>query len=102
VKNKATPFTEMNAHELAEATRQFDAPFVMDKGRPLNARERRQHVRAAHRGSGRPRVGAGAQRINITIERELLKAADAMAAASGKKRSELLSDALKLLLRKAS
>jgi hypothetical protein len=101
MKNKAKPFTEMNARELAAATREFDVPFVVDKGRPLNARERRQHLMAARRGPGRPRIGAGAQRINITIERQLLKAADAMAAARGMKRSELLTDAPRLLLRKA-
>ena len=102
MRKKTKPYDKMNAKELALATRGFDAPFVMEKGRPLNAAERRRHLLAAKRGRGRPRIGGGAERINITIERDLLKAADAMAAARGKKRSELLADALKLLLRKAS
>jgi ribosomal protein L34E len=44
------PHTEMTTKELAEATRQFDEPFVMDCGRPLNAAERNQHRLAAKRG----------------------------------------------------
>ena len=32
------PYTEMNTRELAEATREFDEPFVIDRGRPLAPR----------------------------------------------------------------
>ena len=53
MKAKSKPFTRMNATELAAATRQFDAPFVIDKGRPLSARERRRHLAAAIRGQVR-------------------------------------------------
>jgi hypothetical protein len=102
-KTKHKPYTEMNTRELAEATCEFNEPFVMDRGRPLNAKERLQHRRAAQRGRGRPRIGGGSVRVNFTIGRELLKSADAMAKASGRNRSELLADGLKLLLaRKAS
>ena len=59
MRKKTKPYTEMNAKELALATREFDAPFVMEKGRPLNAAERRRHLLAAKRGRGRPRIGGG-------------------------------------------
>lgn len=102
-KPKRKPYTEMTTRELAKATHEFDEPFAMDRGRPLNAKERRQHRRAAQRGRGRPRVGSGSVRVNFTIGRDLLKSADQMARASGRNRSELLADGLKLLLqRKAS
>ena len=101
-KLKRKPLIAMNARELAEATREFDEPFVMDRGRPLNAAERRQHQRAAKRGRGRPKVGKGAQRINITIERELLSRADALAARRDMGRSEMIASALEFLIRKAS
>jgi len=31
---KLKPLTKMNARDLADATREFDEPFVMDRGRP--------------------------------------------------------------------
>ena len=97
------PYTEMNTRELAEATREFDEPFVIDRGRPLGAAMREQHRRAARRGRGRPRVGKGSERINITIERDLLARADAVAQQQKIGRSEMIASALKLLIgRKAS
>jgi hypothetical protein len=99
----AKPYTEMNAKELAEATREFDEPFVMDRGRPLNASERNQHRLAAKRGRGRPKIGKGSERINITIERDLLARADTIARQRNIGRSEMIAAALKLLIsRKAS
>jgi len=39
---KSKPYWEMTAEELAEATKQFDAPFVVDKSRPLTPSERKR------------------------------------------------------------
>jgi hypothetical protein len=91
-------YAEMNTGELAEATKEFDEPFVMDRGRPLNAAERAQHRRAAKRGRGRPRIGKGSERINITIERDLLAQADALALRRKLGRSEIIATALKFLI----
>jgi hypothetical protein len=95
---KSKPYEKMTSRELAAATKEFDEPFVMDKGRALNPAERRLHRRAAKRGRGRPKIGKGAERINLTVERSLLEAADALAKRSGRKRSELFADGLKMLL----
>jgi hypothetical protein len=95
------PFTEMNTRELAEATREFDKEFVADRARPMNAAERRLHREAGRRGRGRPRVGKGAERINITIERDLLSRADALASSRDIGRSEMIAMALEQLLQKA-
>ena len=89
------------ARKFAKATREFDKPFAMDRGRPLNAAERKQHRLAAKRGRGRPKVGKGAERINITIERDLLARAVALAAEREMGRSEVIASALELLMRKA-
>lgn len=92
------PYSEMNARELAEATREFDEPFVMDRGRPLNAAEREQHRRAAKRGRSQAQGGKGSERINVTIERELLARADAVARQRKIGRSEMITSALKLFI----
>jgi hypothetical protein len=89
------PYDEMNADELAVATSDLDREFIAETARPLNARERAQHVRAAARGRGRPPVGKGAARINISIERGLLKKADAVARREKVSRSELIGRAIR-------
>jgi len=95
------PYTQMNTRELAEATREFDEEFVADRARPLNASERKLHRKAAERGRGRPRIGKGAVRVDITIERDLLSRADALAFSRHLGRSEMIALALEQLLRKA-
>ena len=51
----------------------------------------------AHNG-GRPRIGAGAQRINITVERGLLKQVDAFARKIGVTRAALVAEGLRKLV----
>ena len=83
--------------------KRYDREFVADEAKPLTVAERKRFESARRRGPGRPRKGHGAQKINITIERGLLKETDGLAQKSGKSRSELISDSLRILLdRKAS
>ncbi len=81
---------DMTAAELARATRQYDEEFIFLKTRPLNAKERKlwQQIK---RGRGRPKIGAGAKKISVSLEGDLLKAADAMAKKKGINRSELIA-----------
>jgi hypothetical protein len=65
--------------------------------RPLKAQDRRALARAAHRG-GRPRIGAGAQRINITVEQTLLSHADAYARKHGLSRAAVVAEGLMRVL----
>jgi hypothetical protein len=65
--------------------------------RPLTPASRRALARAANRG-GRPRVGAGAQRINVTVERGLLSKADAYARKHGVTRAALVAEGLKRVI----
>ncbi|MCL2640851.1 MAG: type II toxin-antitoxin system HicB family antitoxin [Phycisphaerales bacterium] len=70
--------------------------LTFDNTRPLNAAERRQLARAARK--GRPRIGAGAKRINITVEQRLLGKADSYAKKHGLTRAALVAEGLKRIL----
>lgn len=64
--------------------------------RPLDKADRAMAV-AARKG-GRPRVGAGAQRINVTVERGLLRQVDALAHRIGVSRAALVAEGLRKLV----
>jgi hypothetical protein len=64
---------------------------------PLKPQDRRALTRAAHRG-GRPRIGAGARRINITVEQTLLTHADAYARKRGLTRAAIVAEGLMRVL----
>jgi hypothetical protein len=65
--------------------------------RPLAAVDRRALAGAARRG-GRPAIGAGAKRINVTVEQTLLKHADAYARENGMTRAAVVAEGLKRVL----
>jgi hypothetical protein len=85
-------YWEMNRAELAAATAEFDQEFIADKAPPMTPAERAEERRARRR--GRPRIGKGAQKIHITLERGLVKQADRFARQNGWGRSELIARAL--------
>jgi hypothetical protein len=65
-----------------------------DDGEPLTARDLQLH-RKAHLPVGRPRVGQGAERINISMERGLLKIADSVARKKGMTRARLIAESVR-------
>src|SRR5438477_7789199 len=71
------------------------------RSRPLNARERQQWRRFKAK-MGRPKVGKGAKTISLTVERELLKQADAYAKLHGISRAKLVAQGLQALLNRAA
>jgi hypothetical protein len=89
-------YTEMTAAELAEATGAFDEDFAFLNGRPLTSAERKLHANARRR--GRPRLGRGAEKIRISVERGLLEAADAYAKMQRMTRSEMVARGLRAVL----
>ena len=93
---KRKKYSEMNTQELAEATREFDEEFAFLKGRPLTDREKKLHAKARKR--GRPRVGMGAEKIQVSVERGLLTRSDAFARKHGMSRSEMIARGLKAIL----
>ena len=77
---------------------QFDREFVGLRGKPLTAAQKALHRRAARK-AGRPRIGKGAERFTITLERELAKQAEALAKRRHMSRSELIAHGLRNLLK---
>ncbi|MGB7159327.1 MAG: hypothetical protein WBD40_14760 [Tepidisphaeraceae bacterium] len=76
--------------------------------RPVSAADTALHRRAAARGArtarakiGRPTIGAGAKIVPVTIERGLLKEADAFAKQHQLKRSQMVAQGLRLVMEQA-
>jgi len=71
--------------------------------RPPTVSEKARAIRAGKAmGRGRPKLGKeGTRVVSVTVEVNLLKQADAFAAAAGMKRSELFTQGLRGILPKA-
>jgi hypothetical protein len=93
-------FDALSDAEKRRAASEFDREFVADTFRPLTPAQRKLWQKAK-RGPGRPRVGGGAKVVSVSIEKELLRRADALAKRRKLTRSELLADALRAALAKA-
>jgi hypothetical protein len=70
------------------------------RSRPLNAADRRKWRRFKAR--GRPRIGKGAKTISLTMEKSLLKRADAYAKRHGITRSKLVAQGIQAILNSAA
>jgi hypothetical protein len=97
---KRKAYWDMSAQELAEATKQFDEPHVVERSQPLTATEREQWKRVKRK-RGRPKVGRGHQRVSISVEKELLKRITAYAKNRRVTRSGLVAEVFEELLAKA-
>jgi hypothetical protein len=74
------------------------------KSRPLTPAQRRQWDRIhkrLKRNAGRPVVDAGARQIAVTVERELLKRVDGFAKTHKMKRSQIIAQGMKLVMKQA-
>ena len=89
-------FIALPDEEKERQCKEFDKPFCFESGRPLSPAQRALWERAKRR--GRPRIGNGAQVISLSMERGLLKDADARAKALRISRAELVARALRALL----
>src|SRR2546430_103717 len=88
-KNPNKPYWEMTTEELRAATKEYDRPNL--RSYPLNAEDKVLHRRAKRRKPGRPRIGKGAARVPVSLERGLLKRIDAFAKRNGVSRSQVLA-----------
>jgi len=66
--------------------------------RPLNSEERKRWERIKKK-LGRPKIGKGAKVVSVSVEADLLKRMDAYAKGHGLKRSELIIQGVKSILR---
>lgn len=89
-------FMALPDEEKERQCREFDKPFIAETFRPLSPAQRALWEKAKRR--GRPRIGSGAKVISLTVERGLLKDADARARRLGISRAELVARALRALL----
>ena len=74
---------------------------TLARSRPLNARERKQWRRFKAK-MGRPKVGKGAKTISLTVEKNLLKQADAYAKRHGISRANLVAQGLQAIIGSAA
>jgi len=74
--------------------------ITFENTRPLTAAERRQldRISRKEKRGGRPQVGAGARRINVTVEQTLLGRADVYAKKHGLTRAAMVAEGLKRIL----
>ena len=100
---KRKPYEQMNTTELAKGTAEYDKPWTGAglPGKPLTAPQRAQHRRAGARAkAGRPKVGRGAQIVPVSIERGLLAEVDAFAQRHHLKRSQMVTEGLRLVMQR--
>jgi len=95
-KKPKKPFTEMNTQELAEATAEFDREFVADSFGPPPPEAKAEWEKAKRR--GRPRKGAGAKVISVSVEKGLLDVADSLAKRLKISRAALIARGLRAVL----
>lgn len=88
-------FLALSDAEKEAVVAEFDQEFIADKAKPLTPAMKRLWTRAKRKKPGRPRVGEGAERVLVTIERGLLKQADAAARKRGVSRSQAIGEGLK-------
>lgn len=74
---------------------------MLARSRPLNARERAQWRRFKSK-IGRPKIGKGAKTISLTVEKGLLKQADAYAKRHGISRAKLVAQGLQAVIGSAA
>jgi hypothetical protein len=87
------PFNKLTDEEK-EAVYQECERIRPEDGEPLNDEDLRLHRRAGIR-PGRPRIGLGAKRINISMEQRLLKKADRFARKHKITRAKLIAESVK-------
>jgi len=95
-KRSAKPFHEMTTNELADATEEFDREFVADTFGKAPPEARARHAKARKR--GRPRKGAGARVISVSVEKDLLARSDNLAERMGISRASLIQRGLLAVL----
>jgi len=93
------PYWEMSTAELRQATREFDKPMPGIPGKPLTAGDR--HLLQQAKRKGRPRIGLGAEKVRVSLERGLLHMADAAAKKLHLTRSQFIAHSLRASLQRA-
>jgi hypothetical protein len=88
----ATRFDQLSDAEREAVFQSCEKIGPLD-GQPLNAADRRRHA-AAGLPLGRPKIGRGVKRINISMEKGLLSTADQFARKHGMTRARLIAESV--------
>lgn len=88
----------MTTAELERLTADLDQEFIADTFHPLTPAERKRWE-AMKRKPGRPKTGAGAKVISLSVERGLLAKSDRLAKKLHLTRAALVAQALRALLK---
>lgn len=103
MKRKKSEYERFMALSDAEKDREvarFDREMSLDEFKPLTP-EMRQQSQRAKRKRGRPKIGQGTRKVLVSVERGLLKKADALARRERVSRSQLFARGLEAMLAKA-
>jgi hypothetical protein len=96
-KNGTKRYWEMNSKELAEATKEFDQEFVIEKSTPLTPAMRARWEKAKRK-SAKSRNGRGIRVISIRVDESLLKRSEALARKMGISHDLLVARGLRKVL----
>ena len=92
-------YSRMRPAELEAMALKFDREVDLAETKPLTPSMRQQERQARRKKPGRPRIGQGAEKLRISMEKGLLKQVDAYAEAHGMTRSDLIAQSLRKLLK---
>jgi hypothetical protein len=95
------PYSRMSGDELDADSEKFDREFISRRSRPLSGKLKAR-LRRARKKRGRPRIGKGAKKVLVTIERDLLKRTDAYAHRKKVSRSQIIARGLEVVLSQAN
>lgn len=94
---RKTWHSRLSPRALNELAAGVDRVIEPSEMKPLTAAQRARE-RRAKRKAGRPRVGAGAEKLRISMERGLLRKVDQFARRRGLSRSQLIAESLRRTL----
>jgi hypothetical protein len=92
-------FLALSETEKQQEVAPFEKQELTVKTRPLTPSERK-FWNSIKRGLGRPKIGKGAVVVPISLERGLLEEVDAFAKANHLKRSQMVAEGLRIVMRK--
>ena len=95
-RNTSASLAAVDTHQAAHAAR--SAVIASFSPAAVVARAASSWQPTKRRGPGRPRIGKGAKRVLVTVERGLLEQADAYARRHHVTRSHLICDALRAIM----
>ncbi len=95
---RSPSFSRMSGAALDKIAAPFEEDFVPSSPLPPSMKAQ---LRRAKRKRGRPVVGEGAEKIRVSVERDLLRRADAVAKKEKISRSQLIAQGLAMRINAA-